>query len=67
MNPQNTTAASPLHDKIEEDIKYMSLNESEAQEYRDLVWHHINVNRWTFLASTMAAMNQIILNSNKTN
>lgn len=59
------TAASPLHDKIEADIVYMSLNETEAQEYRDLVWHFINVNRWTFGTSCMAAMNQVILNSTK--
>lgn len=65
---QQTTAASPLHDKIEADITEMSLNETEAQEYRDLVWHFINVNRWTFTTSCMAAMNQVILNSNhKTN
>ncbi len=62
---QQTTAASPLHDKIEDDIEYMNLTETEAKEYRDLVWHFINVNRWTFTTSCMAAMNQVILNSTK--
>lgn len=62
LSAMDTTACSPMHDKIEADIIRYALNEAEASKYRELIWDYINIHRCSFTTAQVAAFQQVMFN-----